>query len=200
MAESSNEQPTEATPDPVAPDPAPEDPAPVEPSSGDGDSEEDKALALLSQPRRDLLTRVAEVLEEYGPKPGALNDLPQVTVPAESIAAVCRRAKDDPELDFKMLLCMSCVDYQEYFQMVYFLHSLDREQTLVVKADVSYEEPSLPSLTSVWRAAEWYEREAHDLFGIAFEGHPDLSPLLLYEGFEGYPGRKEFPFYEYQEF
>ena len=123
-----------------------------------------------------------------------------MTVPAESIAAVCRRAKDDPELDFKMLLCVSCVDYQDYFQMVYFLHSLEREQTLVVKAEVSYEEPSLPSLTSVWQAAEWYEREAHDLFGIAFEGHPDLSPLLLYEGFEGHPGRKEFPFYEYQEF
>ena len=185
MAENSNEQPGEPTPDS---------------NSEEGPSEEDQTLALLSQPRRDLLTWVAEVLEEYGPKPGVLNDLPQVTVPAESIAAVCRRAKDDPELDFKMLLCMSCVDYQEYFQMVYFLHSLEREQTLVVKADVSYEEPSLPSLTSVWQAAEWYEREAHDLFGIAFEGHPDLSPLLLYEGFEGYPGRKEFPFYEYQEF
>ncbi len=195
MAENSNEDPVGATPDPAPPDSTPEDP-----TSGDGPSEEDQTLALLSQPRRDLLTRVAEVLQEYGPKPGKLNDLPQVTVPAESIAAVCRRAKDDPELDFKMLLCMSCVDYQEYFQMVYFLHSLEREQTLVVKADVSYEEPSLPSLTSVWQAAEWYEREAHDLFGISFEGHPDLSPLLLYEGFEGYPGRKEFPFYEYQEF
>ena len=129
-----------------------------------------------------------------------MNDLPQVTVPAASIVDVCRLAKDDPELDFKMLLCMSCVDYKEYFQMVYFLHSLEREQTLVVKADLPYEEPSIPTLTSVWQAAEWYEREAHDLFGIAFEGHPDLSPLLLYEGFEGYPGRKEFPFYEYQEF
>ncbi len=195
MAESSNQNPAGATPDP-----APGDPSAGDPSPGDGLSEEDQTLALLSQPRRDLLTRVSEVLKEYGPKPGALNDLPQVTVPAESIAAVCRLAKDDLELDFKMLLCMSCVDYQEYFQMVYFLHSLEREQTLVVKADVSYEEPSIPSLTSVWQAAEWYEREAHDLFGIAFEGHPDLSPLLLYEGFEGHPGRKEFPFYEYQEF
>ena len=195
MAESSNQNPAGATPDPAPGDPSAEDPSP-----GDGLSEEDQTLALLSQPRRDLLTRVSEVLKEYGPKPGTLNDLPQVTVPAESIAAVCRLAKDDLQLDFKMLLCMICVDYKEYFQMVYFLHSLEREQTLVVKADVSYEEPSIPSLTSVWQAAEWYEREAHDLFGIAFEGHPDLSPLLLYEGFEGYPGRKEFPFYEYQEF
>ena len=195
MAESSNEHTAGATPESSSPEPSPPEP-PLE----EGPSEEEQALALLSQSRRDLLTRVTEVLQEYGPKSGALNDLPQVTVPAESITAVCRLAKDDPELDFKMLLCVSCVDYQEYFQMVYFLHSLEREQTLVVKADVSYEEPSLPSLTSVWQAAEWYEREAHDLFGIPFEGHPDLSPLLLYEGFEGYPGRKEFPFYEYQEF
>ncbi len=117
MAESNSEQPTEATSESASADSDPEE----------GLSEEEQALALLSQPRRDLLTRVAEVLQEYGPKPGALNDLPQVTVPAGSIAAVCRRAKDDPELDFKMLLCMSCVDYQEYFQMVYFLHSLERE-------------------------------------------------------------------------
>ena len=195
MAENSNEHPAGATPDSAAADHAPADPSP-----GDGLSEEDQTLAQLSQPRRDLLTRVAEVLKEYGPKLGTLNDLPQVTVPAESIVAVCRLAKDDPQLDFNMLLCMSCVDYKEYFQMVYFLHSLEREQTLVVKAELSYEEPSIPSLTSVWQGAEWYEREAHDLFGIYFEGHPDLSPLLLYEGFEGYPGRKEFPFYEYQEF
>ena len=195
MAESSNEQPAGAAPEPAA-----EDSAPANSTVEDGPAEEDQTLALLSQTRRDLLTRAAEVLQEYGPKPGALNDLPQVTVPAASIADVCRLAKDDPELDFKMLLCMSCVDYKEYFQMVYFLHSLEREQTLVVKVDVPYESPSLPTLTSVWQAAEWYEREAHDLFGIAFEGHPDLSPLLLYEGFEGYPGRKEFPFYEYQEF
>ncbi|WP_347221931.1 NADH-quinone oxidoreductase subunit C [Mycolicibacterium poriferae] len=59
---------------------------------------------------------------------------------------------------------------------------------------------ALPSVTSVWRAADWYEREAHDLFGVHFEGHPDLSPLLLYEGFAGYPGRKEYPFNDYQEF
>ena len=50
------------------------------------------------------------------------------------------------------------------------------------------------------RAADWHEREAHDLFGVSFEGPPDLAPLLLYDDFEGYPGRKEFPFNEYREF
>ena len=51
----------------------------------------------------------------------------------------------------------------------------------------------------MWRGADWFEREGHDLFVVVFEGHPDLSPLLLYEGFEGHPGRKSFPFHDYDE-
>jgi NADH:ubiquinone oxidoreductase subunit C len=77
---------------------------------------------------------------------------------------------------------------------------LEPERTLVLKTEIPYDDATVPSVTSVWRAADWYEREAHDLFGVSFSGHPDLAPLLLYEGFEGYPGRKEYPFYEYQEF
>ena len=85
-------------------------------------------------------------------------------------------------------------------EMVYVLQSLEPERTIVLKTDAPYDDPVVPSVASVWRAADWYEREAHDLFGVIFDGHPDLSPLLLYDGFEGYPGRKEFPFYEYREF
>ena len=85
-------------------------------------------------------------------------------------------------------------------QVVYFLQSLEPERTLVLKTDAPYDDPVLPSVTSVWRAADWYEREAHDLYGIDFEGHPDLAPLLLYDDFEGYPGRRDFPFNEYREF
>jgi NADH:ubiquinone oxidoreductase subunit C len=98
------------------------------------------------------------------------------------------------------LLCLACVDYIEYFQLVYILHSVNPERTLAIKTDVTRDEPRVRSVASVWRAADWYEREAHDLFGVYFDGHPDLSPLLLYEGFEGYPGRKEYPFCEYREF
>ena len=87
-----------------------------------------------------------------------------------------------------------------HVQMVYVLQSLEPERTIVVKTDAPYDDPNVPSVTSVWSAADWYEREAHDLYGISFEGHPDLSPLLLYDGFEGYPGRKDYPFYEYREF
>ena len=154
----------------------------------------------LSQTSLDLLARAAEVFKEFRPRPGALHDLPQLTVDSEDLAQVCRLAKDDPRLAVKQLLCLACVDLQESFELVYILHSLDPEWTLAVKTSVPYDSPQVPSVTSVWRAAEWYEREAHDLFGVTFDGHPDPAPLLLYEGFEGFPGRKDFPFHEYQEF
>ncbi|HJM53376.1 MAG TPA: NADH-quinone oxidoreductase subunit C, partial [Dehalococcoidia bacterium] len=58
---------------------------------------------------------------------------------------------------------------------------------------------SLPSVTGVWRGADWYEREMHDLFGVVFDGHPDLSPLVLPDDFEGFPGRKSYPLNDYGE-
>jgi NADH-quinone oxidoreductase subunit C len=154
----------------------------------------------LSQSRRDLLALAEDVFQQFHPQPGVLKDLPQLTVESRSIVGVCQAARDDPRLDFKMLLCLACVDYERYFQLVYFLQSLTFEQTLVIKTDVPYDNPRLPSVTPVWIAADWYEREAHDLFGVEFEGHPDLAPLLLYEEFEGFPGRKEYPLNEYEEF
>jgi NADH-quinone oxidoreductase subunit C len=154
----------------------------------------------LSQSRRDLLALAEDVFRQFQPQPGVLNDLPQLTLDPGSIPAVCQLAKEDPRLDFKMLLCLACVDYETHFQMVYFLQSLTHEQTLVLKADVAYQDPGVPSVTSVWEAADWYEREAHDLFGVSFAGHPGLSPLLLYEEFVGFPGRKEYPLNDYEEF
>ena len=157
-------------------------------------------LSSLDQDGLASLDAMLAALEPYGPQPGTLGDLPQVTVERQHIASVCRTAKDDDRLSAIMLLCMSAVDYPESVQLVYILQSLEPERTLVVKTEAPYDDPVLPSVTGVWRAAEWYEREAHDLFGVAFDGHPDLSPLLLYDEFEGFPGRKEFPFYEYREF
>ena len=135
--------------------------------------------------------------------------------------------KEDERVATRMLLCLAAVDYPPSsgapahgrrgapqadeeeeegpepvgrMQVVYFLQSLEPERTLVLKTDAPYDDPVVPSVTSVWRAADWYEREARDLFGLTFEGHPDPAPLLLYDDFEGYPGRKDFPFYEYREF
>ena len=156
--------------------------------------------SILTESGLQTLQSAEDLFQDFSPQRGLLADLPQVTIDASGIAQACHFAKSDARLGLKMLLCLSCVDYEEYFQLVYFLHSLEREQTLVLKANVPYENPSLPSVAGVWAAAEWYEREATDLFGVNFEGNPDSAPLLLYEGFGGYPGRKSFPFYEYREF
>lgn len=154
----------------------------------------------LSQSGRDLLAISQEVLKDFHLEAGVLDNLPQITVEPGDTAQVCRRAKEDPRLAMRQLLCLACVDYQDHLQLVYFLHSLEPDRTMVVKTSVATDNPRLPSVTPIWRAGEWYEREAHDLFGVIFDGHPDLSPLLLYDGFEGFPGRKEFPFNDYQEF
>ena len=165
-----------------------------------GQAQADPGFPELGAIHSELLASAQDVLREFDPQPGTLGDLPQITIDPAAVDRVCRLAKDDPRLGFPQLLCLSCVDYLEHLELVYFLHSLAPEKTLCLKTRISCDDPRLPSVTGVWRAAEWYEREAHDLFGVVFEGHADLSPLLLYEEFDGYPGRKEFPFHDYQEY
>ena len=144
--------------------------------------------------------RVQEVLGSFQPEAGVAVDTPTVLVDPKHIVDVCRTLKEAPDLSFKLLLCLAAVDYVEHIQLVYVLLSLEHEYKLLVKTNVPSEGSRLPSVTSLWPGADWYEREAHDLFGVEFEGHPNLTPLLLYESFEGHPGRKDYPLHDYQEF
>jgi NADH-quinone oxidoreductase subunit C len=147
-----------------------------------------------------LQHRVQDVLGDFHPQAGAAVDTPTVLVGSGDIVDVCRTLKEEPTLTFTVLLCIAAVDYIEHIQVVYVLLSMEHEHKLLVKTNVPSDTPRLPTLTTLWPAADWYEREAHDLFGVEFEGHPDLSPLLLYEGFEGHPGLKAFPFHDYDEY
>jgi len=158
------------------------------------------AEAALSERAQELQHRVQDVLGGFHPEAGAAVDTPTVLVGSGDIVEVCRTLRDEPSLAFKVLLCVAAVDYIEHIQMVYVLLSMEHEHKLLVKADIPLDAPRLPTLTTLWPAADWYEREAHDLFGVEFEGHPNLTPLLLYESFEGHPGRKDHPFHDYQEF
>ena len=158
------------------------------------------ANSALSERAQELQRLLQDLLGDYRPRIGAALDIPQVTVDPKDIVDVCRVAKEHPSLSFKLLLCIAAVDYPDHFQMVYVLLSLEQEQKLMIKADLTREDPHLPTVTSVWLGADWYEREAHDLFGVVFDGHPELKPLILYEGFDGYPGRKEHPFHDYEEY
>jgi NADH-quinone oxidoreductase subunit C len=158
-----------------------------------------QAPVALDDKGRALELLLPKILAEFQPELGAAVDLVEVTVKPQDITSVCRVVKEDPQLSFNYLLCLCVVDYLEYLQVVYHLYSTTRKHKMVVKANVSFEEPSLPSVMSVWPGADWFEREGHDLFGVVFEGHPNMAPLLLYEGFEGYPGRKSYEMHEYTE-
>ncbi len=158
-----------------------------------------EAKVALGEKARALQALAKEAFAQFSPEIGACGDLAQVTVPPDKLVPLCRAAKNDPRLDFKLLLLLTAVDYKDRFELVYQLQSLTREYTLVVKTSVPYDNPHVPSVTGVWKAADWYEREMAELFGVVFDGHPNLVPLLLWEGFEGYPGRKSYPLYDYQE-
>ena len=99
----------------------------------------------------------------------------------------------EPSLDFDFLNSISAVDYIEYFEVIYHLTSLQRPHGPVVKTRVyGRGEVSLPSVYSVWRGADFQEREIWDLMGVRFEGHPNMKRIMLWEGFEGHPLRKDF--------
>lgn len=123
-----------------------------------------------------------------------------VRAPADKNVEVLRTLKTAPGLAFTYLRCLLAVDYIEELEVVYLISSLDHPHKVMVKVRVpGTEEPHLRSATSVWRGANWHEREAHDLFGIVFDGHPDMAPLLLFEGFEGRPLRKSYEIPDQQE-
>lgn len=87
---------------------------------------------------------------------------------------------------------MTAVDYPDHFLMVYGLVNTGKHESIIIEAPLSKEEPVAPSSTGIWKGAEWHEREVYDLFGITFEGHPDMRRMFLPEEFEGHPLRKDF--------
>jgi NADH-quinone oxidoreductase subunit C len=111
-------------------------------------------------------------------------------VEAGKIVEECKSLRD--EKGFDCLSCLSGVDAADHFEVVYHLFSYRTKEDLVLKVSLGRENPSLPSVSSVWPSADWMERETHELFGIVFEGHPDLSNLLLPEDWVGHPMRKDY--------
>ena len=158
-----------------------------------------EAPVTLDERGEELASLLPEVLKGFDVEFGAAMDEVVATVKPEDIPAVCRTLKTDPNVNLTYLRCISCVDYEERLEVVYHLFSRDKLYKAVVKTSVSPDEPNVPSVISVWPGADWFEREGHELYGVVFQEHPNLVPLLLYEGFEGYPGRKSFPFHDYDE-
>ena len=128
-------------------------------------------------------------------------------LPGEKLLEVCRALRDEAQFSFEQLMDLCGVDYLEYgetawqgprFAVVYHLLSLKNNQRLRLKVFLDSnvnegESPRVASVIDIWNSASWYEREAFDLFGILFDGHPDLRRLLTDYGFIGHPFRKDFP-------
>ncbi len=115
------------------------------------------------------------------------------TVDASKLIDVGTYLRDEPELKFEFLSSLTAVDRLEYFEVVYHLTSIRRNQMTAIKVRMDdRENPKVPSVTSVWPGAHLQEREAYDLMGIVFEGHPDLRRVFLWDGFAGYPLRKDY--------
>ena len=114
-----------------------------------------------------------------------------VTTPERFLeTAAC--LKDPAGADFDYLDMITAVDYPDRFELVYRFRSLKNNRTAIVKARLNRENPSIASLTGLWKGADFQEREIFDLFGITFTGHPCLRRIMLWEGFKGYPLRKDF--------
>ena len=110
------------------------------------------------------------------------------------LASVCGFLKYDQK--FIRLSSVTAVDRypsEPRFEVVYHLHSIERNERLRLKCRLRGDDPAIESLTSVWRGANWYEREVFDLFGIQFPGHPDLRRIMMPDDWEGHPLRKDYP-------
>jgi len=148
-------------------------------------SNADKSLELLRAACPD------GVLETSFPQGDAL-----AVVRPEYLRKVMAFLKDDPRLQFSMLVDITAVDHlgrKPRFDVVYHLLSIPLKRRLRIKVRVEDGEPTVDSLTPLWGDANWLEREVWDMFGIRFAEHPDLRRILLYEEFQGHPLRKDYP-------
>jgi NADH-quinone oxidoreductase subunit C len=129
--------------------------------------------------------------------PQKIEEIPFVGVDAafkvdkESILEICKFARENPELSFDLLACQTCIDYIDHMEIVYNLFSFTKRHKMAIKISVP-RDGEIDSMTPVWNAANWHEREIAELFGVTFKNHPDPRPILLPEGWDqGHPMRKD---------
>jgi NADH-quinone oxidoreductase subunit C len=142
----------------------------------------------------DIKTKIDEKF------PGKVIDFPSdapypfVEVDPASLFAILSHLKSEDGLEFDELMSLSGVDYgaENELGITYHLCSMGQGHKIAIKVKIPRENPEVASVGSLWRTAEWHEREAYDLFGIAFEDHPDLTRILLPDDWDGHPLRKDY--------
>lgn len=118
---------------------------------------------------------------------------PTAEVAARDWPVLARQLRNDPEWNMDFLFCLTCVDWKTHVTMVYHLRSTRHRHTLVVKSKLDRDKPEIETVSTIWRTAEFHEREVFELFGVNFLHHPDLRLLILPDGWEGKnPLRKDF--------
>ena len=122
-------------------------------------------------------------------------DFPAIYVPPDRLVDTCMALRDTPSLRFNAIIEVTAADYfprEPRFEIVYHLLSVPKRQRLRLKVR-AMAETRVPTIQGVWKGAGWPEREVWDMFGIIFDGHPDLRRLLMPEDWDGHPGRKDYP-------
>ena len=140
--------------------------------------------------REAFPAEILEVSEEKGER--------AVVIRKDRCHEILKFLREEPEFHFEMMVDLCGVDYlpmgeRPRFEVVYHLYSLTHNHRLRVRVKVPEEDLKVPTVTDLWKAADWFEREAWEMFGFEFTGHPNLKHLLLYNGFEGHPLRKDYP-------
>ncbi len=144
--------------------------------------------------------KIAEHLKEKFPMEildiTSFRDQVSVSVRRNKIVDICRYLCDEPDISMNYLSDLCGVDYPDRelrFEVVYNLCSLKYSHMIRIKALMPEDDPTIDSVVQIWSGANWHEREACDMFGIIFNGHPDLRRILMPEDWEGYPLRKDYP-------
>jgi NADH-quinone oxidoreductase subunit C len=150
-------------------------------------------LAALQRVNREWITSTTEALGET-----------TLIVPREQIVAICSYLKTSPETRFNFLadICGADrgVEEEPRFEVNYHLFSTTKHHRLRLKVVLNEDDAHVPTVTGVWRTANWHERETFDLFGIIFDGHPDLRRILLPDDWQGHALRKDFPLRGYEPY
>ena len=209
--------PTEPDPKSAAPEkpdspeaPAPEaekkeTPAPAEPSPKTAAPEKaakpappkaarKKVLSYEDLEEDNLLQRLKEKFSEGIVSGQSFLNQPTYTVSVDCLYDVMVELRDSDDLDFDYLIDLTALDYlgdEQRFCMVYHLYSYKHDRLIRIKARIS-EEEAVPSVTSIWKTADWMEREVYDMFGIGFSGHENLKRILLPDDWHGHPLRKDY--------
>ena len=143
------------------------------------------------------IERLREVFPDEVVSTGSFRDQHWAELKANRLVEICRWLKEDPSTAFEFLMDVTAVhlpDDPRPMEVVVHLYSLSRNDRLRLKVRTGEEGP-VPSLSLVWKSADWNERETYDMFGIVFEGHGDLRRILMPDDYTDHPLRKEFPLY-----